>query len=161
MREEPPPAAPPPRRCDNCGEAMTLHRRSRERAPEERFEPGPEAGMAEIRESHVSTLIFLGDRVYKLKKPVRTGFLDFTTRQAREAACRREVELNRRLAPDVYLGVLDVLGPDGHACDHLVAMHRLPENRRLAHLARGGDLHPAQVAELARVIARFHSRCER
>ena len=58
-------------------------------------------------ETHISTLFFVGDRVYKMKKPVSMGFLDFTTRVAREEACHREVELNRRLAPDVYLGVAD------------------------------------------------------
>ena len=63
---------------------------------------------AAVRETHVSTLFFVGDRVYKLKKPVKLDFLDFTTAAERERACRREVELNRRLAPDVYLGVAEV-----------------------------------------------------
>ncbi len=53
-------------------------------------------------------VFFPGDRAYKLKKPVRTGFLDFSTPQARAEACRRETELNRRFAPDAYLGVAEV-----------------------------------------------------
>ena len=53
-------------------------------------------------------MFFVGDRAYKLKKPVKLAFLDFSTVAERERACRREVELNRRLAPDVYLGVADV-----------------------------------------------------
>ena len=59
---------------------------------------------AEVRETHIGVVFLLGDRAYKLKKAVTTGFLDFSTPQRRLAACRREVALNRRLAPDVYLG---------------------------------------------------------
>jgi aminoglycoside phosphotransferase family enzyme len=68
---------------------------------------------AAVAETHISVIVFLGDRAYKVKKPVSLGFLDFSTREARLAACRSEVELNRRLAPDVYLGVADITGPDG------------------------------------------------
>lgn len=94
---------------------------------------------AAVAETHVSVVVFVGDRAYKLEKPVAMGFLDFSTRGAREAACRREVELNRRLAPDVYLGVADIAGPDGRPCDHLVIMRRMPARRRLATMIRGGD----------------------
>ncbi len=78
---------------------------------------------ARLHETHVSVVIELGDRVYKLKKPVNLDFIDFRTREVRRAVCEREVELNRRLAPDVYLGVVDVHGPDGVVCD-LVAVAR-------------------------------------
>jgi aminoglycoside phosphotransferase family enzyme len=61
-----------------------------------------------VRETHIGVVFLIGELAYKLKKPVRTAFLDFSTRQRRLDACRREVELNRRLAPDVYLGVADV-----------------------------------------------------
>ena len=64
-----------------------------------------------VVETHSAVVTFIGDRAYKVKKPVDLGFLDFTTREAREAACHREVELNRRMAPDVYLGVADVTRP--------------------------------------------------
>lgn len=70
-------------------------------------------GAVGIAETHSAVVFFVGDRAYKLKKPVDLGFLDFRTREAREAVCHREVELNARLAPDVYLGVADVMGPDG------------------------------------------------
>ncbi len=88
---------------------------------------GPEGvGYAGVRETHSSVVFFVGERVHKLKKPLDLGFLDNRTREARERICHREVELNRRLAPDVYLGVADVHGPDGQLCEHLVEMVRLP-----------------------------------
>lgn len=65
----------------------------------------PDQPFAGLHETHSGVVILLGDRVYKIKKPIRTEFLDFRSREARLAACRNEVELNRRLAPDVYLGV--------------------------------------------------------
>ena len=65
-----------------------------------------------VRETHVSILLFLGDRVLKLRKPLRFDFADFSTLSARAEDCRREVELNRRLAPDVYLGVAEVIMGD-------------------------------------------------
>lgn len=116
---------------------------------------------AAVAETHVSTLVFVGDRAYKLKKPVRTGFLDFSTRAAREAACRREVDLNRRLAPDVYLGVADVTDPDGAVCDHLVVMRRMPPERRLATLVRAGEPVDAGLRRVVQLVAAFHRDAER
>ena len=111
-------------------------------------------------ETHISTLFFVGDRVYKMKKPVSMGFLDFTTRMAREQACHREVELNRRLAPDVYLGVADV-SVGGEPCDHLVVMRRLPDDRRLSSLVGGGADVDAELRSVAHLLASFHARSER
>lgn len=112
---------------------------------------------AEVSETHASVVFFVGDRAYKLKKPVALGFLDFSTRTAREAVCHREVALNRRLAPDVYLGVSDVTGVDGEACDHLVVMRRMPADRRLSTLARRGTATADDVRSIARTVAAFHS----
>lgn len=118
-----------------------------------------------ITETHISVVSFVGDRAYKLKKPVDLGFVDLTTREERERICHREVDLNRRLAPDVYLGVLDVSEPgetDPEVCDHLVAMRRLPDERRLSTLVMEGDeLATEQLREVARQLADFHSRAER
>lgn len=116
---------------------------------------------ARLVETHTAVVVFTGDRVYKLKKPVSLGFLDFTTRGAREAACHHEVELNRRLAPDVYLGVADVVDESGAACDHLVVMRRLPDELRLATLVRTPrDMHD-EVRAIARTVAAFHERAVR
>ncbi len=124
--------------------------------------PDPESPeAAAVVETHISTLFLVGGRAYKRKKPVRTDFVDFTTREARERACHREVELNRRMAPDVYLGVADVIGPGGEPCDHLVVMRRMPAGRRLATLAAVGAPLRAEVEALAGRIAAFHATAER
>jgi aminoglycoside phosphotransferase family enzyme/predicted kinase len=117
---------------------------------------GPVETGAALAETHVSVLISIGDMVYKLKKPVSFGFLDFSERRRREQACYREVELNRRLAPDVYLGVADVVGVDGQPCDHLVVMRRMPAERRLAALVRAGAPLDDALSDIARRIAAFH-----
>ena len=109
-------------------------------------------------ETHSAIVVFVGDRAYKFKKPVDLGFLDFSTREARQRACRREVELNRRLAPDVYLGVADITGPDGAPCDHLVVMRRMPDDRRLTALLGKGEAASGCVREVARQIAALHAR---
>jgi hypothetical protein len=113
-----------------------------------------------VLETHISWLFLLGDRAYKLKKPVHLDFLDFSTREARAGACRREVELNRRLAPDVYLGVADVYGSDGQPCDHLVVMRRMPDDRRLSVLVERGEDIDDDVRGIARLLAAFHARAE-
>ena len=66
---------------------------------------------AALAETHSAVVFFLGGLAYKLKKPVALGFLDFSTPQARAAACHREIELNRRFAPGVYLGVAEIGDP--------------------------------------------------
>ena len=114
-----------------------------------------------VRETHIGVVFLIGELAYKLKKPVRTAFLDFSTRQRRLDACRREVELNRRLAPDVYLGVAEVTGVDDHPCDHLVVMRRMPEDRRLATLLGTGAPLADPVRQLARVLAAFHAGARR
>ncbi len=114
-----------------------------------------------MAETHSAVVFFLGDHAYKVKKPVDLGFLDFSTRELRELACHREVDLNRRLAPDVYVGVADVIGPDGLPLEHLVVMQRMPDERRLARLAVEGGSLDAEIAQIARTIAAFHARARR
>jgi uncharacterized protein len=112
-------------------------------------------------ETHSAVVFFAGDRAYKLKKPVRLDFLDFGTVEARAAACTRETQLNRRFAPDVYLGVAEIRDPAGKACDHLVVMRRMPGSRRLSALIRGGEPATAAVRQVARMLAAQHASAER
>ena len=114
---------------------------------------------AELRETHSAVVLLLGDRAWKVKKPVDLGFLNFASLGRREAACRREVELNRRLAPDVYEGVGDVRGPDGRTIEHLVLMRRMPDGRRLTRLVRTEGALDQELRAVARLVAGFHTRC--
>ncbi len=118
---------------------------------------------AGVHETHVGVVFLVGDRAYKLKKPVRTPFLDFSTPDLRWAACRREVELNRRLTPDVYLGVARLTSPDGidEADEPLIVMRRMPAERCLSTLVVEGHDVDEALREIARAVAAFHARAER
>ena len=116
---------------------------------------------AAVSETHSAVVFFAGDRAYKLKKPVSLGFLDFSTPEARAAACQRETELNRRFAPDVYLGVAEVRDPVGLVCDHMVAMRRMPAGRRLSALVQAGEPVSAAVCQVARILAAWHASAPR
>jgi uncharacterized protein len=118
----------------------------------------------ELVETHISWVFLAGDRVYKVKKPVDLGFLDFTTLERRRFFCEEEVRLNRRLTHDVYLGVVELNGRDalafggpGPTVDVAVMMRRLPHDRMLDELVRRGAAEPGLVEELGRIVARFHA----
>jgi uncharacterized protein len=116
---------------------------------------------AQVAQTHAAAVFLAGDRAYKLKKPVSLGFLDFSTPQARAVACAREVELNREFAPDVYLGVAEVRGPDGQVCDHLVVMRRMPAARRLSTLVRSHAPVDRPLRQVARILAVQHAKAAR
>jgi len=119
----------------------------------------------EVVETHMSW-VFLADWfVYKLKKPVRLSFLDFSTLALRKHFCEEEVRLNRRLAPQVYLGTMPItkeaggalsLGGDGPAVDWMVKMSRLPSDRMLDHAIRKGSVSDQDVERLAIKLATFY-----
>jgi aminoglycoside phosphotransferase family enzyme len=116
------------------------------------------------RETHMSWVFVAGDMAYKLKKPVRFSYLDFSTIERREAACRAELSGNRRLAPRVYLDVVPLtfgrdgmmIGGKGRIVDWLVAMRRLPEDRMLDQALLDGSTDPRQLERLAEVLAEFY-----
>ena len=87
---------------------------------------GAETAAAEVRETHISWVFLTADRAYKLLKPITTSFLDFGSSERRCAAAEREVELNRRVAPDVYLGLADLV-ENGDLVDRMIIMRRMPE----------------------------------
>lgn len=121
-------------------------------------------------ETHISWVLLTDRDVYKLKKPVDFGFLDFSTAAKRKDACEREVELNRRLATDVYLGVVPVrvqgqrlvLGDGGDIVDWAVHMRRLDDRDRADVRLAEGRLGPEDVARIAERVASFHAdaRCD-
>lgn len=131
-------------------------------AREEFAKMTPETGpYTEHHETHIGVVMMVGERAYKMKKPVDLGFVDFTSREQRLAACWREVELNRRLAPDVYLDVADVIGSGGKPCEHLVVMRRMPDRRRLSTLVGAGAPVGGHLQRLARLLASFHDQAAR
>ena len=114
-----------------------------------------------VRETHSAVVLLVGDRAYKIKKPVDLGFLDFRTEASRRSVCRRELELNRRLAPDVYLDVIAIRGSEGHTYEHGIVMRRMPEDLRLSAMIRRGVDVDDHLRSLARLIAGFHARADR
>lgn len=124
----------------------------------------------EVRETHMSWVFLTEDRVYKLKKPVRFSFLDFSTLAARETSCRDEVRLNRRLAPDVYLGAVPItgtigrrleLGGTGPVVDWLVEMRRLPPAEMLDRAVQDGTVTAMQIDRLGGLLTQFFRRAQR
>jgi aminoglycoside phosphotransferase family enzyme len=131
------------------------------------YEDRPE--MVEVRETHMSWVFLTGEFVYKLKKPIRTSYLDFSTLAARERNCREEVRLNRRLAADVYLGIVAIardasgaltLDGEGETVDWLVKMRRLPEDRMLDTAIGSGSVTADAIDDVATVLAGFFTTAE-
>ncbi|MFF3612026.1 AAA family ATPase [Streptomyces sp. NPDC002580] len=112
-------------------------------------------------ETHTAVLFFAGDRAYKLRKPVDLGFLDYTTVTARRVACERELTLNRRFAPDVYLGLGEFRDPGASAAEPIVVMRRMPEDRRLSHLVGAGVPVDDVLRTVARILAAWHTKAPR
>jgi uncharacterized protein len=129
-------------------------------------------GRIEHVQTHLSHVFLTGKKVYKLRKAVDLGFVCFATKAQRDADCLREVELGRRLAPDVYLGVAavrlagrrvrvgpvsDVLLARAAGTEHCVVMRRLPEGRDALSLLGARRLRPEQMDRVALAVARFHA----
>lgn len=126
-------------------------------------------GTIERRETHVSHVFLAGAFAYKLKKPVTFPFLDASTLARRKTFCRLELSLNRRLAPDVYLGMVPItetpaglrLGGTGKIIEWLVKMRRLPEARMLDRLVARRRVSRQQMQAVADALTRFFRRAAR
>jgi aminoglycoside phosphotransferase family enzyme/predicted kinase len=118
----------------------------------------------QLVQTHVSYIFITDDCVYKVKKPVDLGFLDFTDLDRRRFYCNEEVRLNRRLCPDVYLGVVELRETgdgagfygNGKIIDYAVKMKRLPEERMLDRLLRKDGVSSDDIVRIARTIGEFH-----
>lgn len=130
------------------------------------YDPAPDE--VTLRETHMSWVFLAGDRVYKLKKPVRFPYLDFSTLPRREAACRAELRLNRRLAGDVYRDVAPLVERDGALAiggagtpvDWLVVMKRLDERFMLDRIIAERRLTTVHLDRLAATLARFYGSAQ-
>jgi aminoglycoside phosphotransferase family enzyme len=122
----------------------------------------------EVRQTHISVVFLAGEFVYKLKKPVRLGFVDFSSAERRRHFCEEEVRLNRRLAPQVYLGVVPATADgdrvrfegDDDAIDWAVKMHRLPAHATLESRLQRDEVTPAHLTALAEMLAAFHATAD-
>ncbi|UFS69679.1 AAA family ATPase [Geomonas sp. RF6] len=120
-------------------------------------------------ETHVSLLFVTDSYVYKVKKPVDFGFINFSTVDRRRFYCGEEVRLNRRLSPDLYLGVEEIrersgafsIGGTGQVVDYAVKMRRLPEERMLHRLIDNGEAGEEELRLVAGTVARFHLEAPR
>jgi aminoglycoside phosphotransferase family enzyme len=120
----------------------------------------------ERKETHMSWVFLAGDKVYKLKKPVRFPYLDYSTLSRREAACRAELALNRRLAPDVYEAIMPLtrtaqglaIGEPGEVVDWLVVMRRLDESKTLEHAIVAHELEAWQLDRVVATLVAFYRR---
>jgi uncharacterized protein len=122
-----------------------------------------------VVQTHISFVIIADEFVYKIKKPVNFGFLDFSTPEKRRFYCNREVKLNKRLSKGIYLGVLPVLF-DGHThtlrpgkgqvVDYAVKMRRIPDDRLMKSVFKKGELTNEHIENVAKVLAGFHKNAE-
>jgi aminoglycoside phosphotransferase family enzyme/predicted kinase len=118
-------------------------------------------------QTHISWIFFAAEYVYKVKKPVDLGFLDFTSLEKRRHFCEEELHLNRRMAPDVYLDVVAItLDSDGRlrvegqgeVVEWAVKMRRLPDHRMFSKLLTCGEIDNSQMNSMAELLAQFHAK---
>lgn len=127
-----------------------------------------EVDTVEHRQTHISDVFLAGDLVYKLKKPVDTGFLDFTTLEKRRWFCRRELELNRRLSSGIYLDVEKItrdgenftLAGSGEVVDYAVKMKRLDERDNLNSMLKQKQVERAFLTNVTDVLVEFYAQSE-
>ena len=124
-----------------------------------------EAGKVELIQTHISFVFVTKNFVYKLKKAVNFGFLDFSTLEKRHFYCEKELELNRRLCADVYLEVVAInksniirIKGNGEIIEYALKMKRLPQQRLMTLLLKDGKVNNKTIDELAKIIAEFHSK---
>lgn len=132
------------------------------------LEPGRYPGgvrRVELVQTHISWVLLAGDYAYKIKKPLKLPFLDFSTLERRRVCCDDELRLNRRVAADIYLDVVGVFHtPDdprwhgtGVPIEYAVRMRRFDESGRLDHMCRRGALRADHLSGLAVSLVRFHA----
>ena len=119
----------------------------------------------DMRQTQMSLLFFAGDFVYKVKKPVNLGYLDYSALSSRKWFCEQEVLLNQRLCRNIYIGVVPItiekgqarVEGNGKAVEYAVKMLRLPQARMLDQLLQQGLVTPALIKKVASRVAGFHA----
>lgn len=124
-----------------------------------------ETGLIQLMETHISWVFLTGQFVYKVKKPVDFGFLDFSTLDKRKFYCQEELRLNQRLAKSWYLDIVPITGTnqqpridgDGIVIDYAVKMKQFPNLETLKEVADKGQLNAGDIDQIAQIIADFHA----
>jgi aminoglycoside phosphotransferase family enzyme len=131
----------------------------------EAYEKDP--GNIELIQTHISFVFLTRKLVYKVKKAVNLGFLDFTTLEKRRFFCEKELELNRRLCKDMYLEVVPINKADaikikgeGKTVEYAVKMKRMPQEKMMSKLLEENKVDGVLVDRIAKIIAEFHSKAE-
>ena len=122
----------------------------------------------EMVQTQMSFVFLTDDYVYKVKKPVNLGYLDYTTLEKRHFYCQREVELNQRLCPDAYLGVVPItrnrgdvfIEGQGEVIEYAVKMRHLPQEAMMNVLLANNQVSVAMVTSVAQRLVEFHQKAE-
>lgn len=132
------------------------------------FYPHPVKEPIQLLQTHISYVLLTGDYVYKLKKPVNFGFLDFSTLEQRQHFCQEELRLNQRGAPELYLEVLPItqtenqyqLSGMGQPVEYTLKLRQFPQEALFISLFEQGQLGEADLEELGQVVAQYHAKTE-
>jgi uncharacterized protein len=132
------------------------------------FYPHPVTEPIELIQTHASYVLLTGDFVYKLKKPVNFGFLDYSTVEHRKHFCEEEIRLNQRGAKELYLEVLPIakqgnsyhFGHDAEVVDYAVKMVQFPQSALLSNMFEAGIITSAEIESMGRVVAEFHANAQ-
>jgi len=126
-----------------------------------------EPGKIELTQTHISFVFLTRNLVYKVKKAVDLGFLDFTTLEKRRFFCEKELELNRRLCGDMYLEVVPInklnvikIKGEGEIVEYAVKMKRMPQEKMMNKLLEENKVDSKLIDRIAKIIAEFHSKAE-
>jgi hypothetical protein len=130
--------------------------------------PHPVAGDVAVRETHISCVILAGDYAYKLKKPVKTPFLDYSSLELRKNACEEELRLGKRYANDLYLNVVPivleseqrVVDGDGPIVDYAVQMRRFADDSLFSRQLEAGSIADPDIVEIATCVSQFHQQAQ-
>ncbi len=128
---------------------------------------GEESGQIELKQTHISYIFLTKKFVYKVKKAVNLGFLDFTTLQKRRFFCEKELVLNRRLCGDMYLEVVPInkavfikIDGKGETIEYALKMKRMPEERIMTKLLEENKVDRKLIDKMAETLSEFHSKAK-
>jgi len=121
----------------------------------------------DLIQTHISFVFLTDTYVYKIKKPVNFGFLDFSTLPKRYACCQKEFALNRRLCPEIYLEVVPINQSDtlkikgkGETVEYALKMKRLPQDCIMTHILQEGKIDKKIIDNIAKIVAKFHTEAQ-